>query len=282
MPITTSNKQFWTNGFSGPIVNAPLVSEFKEQLKNKLGHIPTIGFIAGSFPANFVINTVCPDLALESNDIDLFLPGTTPLRIEEDDQGLIEPHYGGLLGRIISITREGILNTIIFEENGLTAENLLSVFDINLCQAAYDCATQRLHITEELLQFINTKEMQVTRLDSPLFTAARVLRKKAQLNVACDIDLELYLLAQASGAGKVMETQVRLEKEHCQSIMTWLGDIRRHIPLEVTDTHINIQPLKHVLKEFRNISSPTQLKDALLYTRSRAWRSRKWSTSLDI
>lgn len=270
--FTSTNNPFWIQ--SGEYITAQqhLASEFKVHLEKQLGFIPSTGYIAGSFTANFIINKFYPESAFVANDIDHFLPDFTNHLTQSQ---ILE--YSGLLVKIIGVEKKGQLNIISIDGHGLTVETLLDAFDINLCQAAYDCSTGKLHVTNSLIEFLNTKEMQVTRLDTPLFTAIRILRKHTQLQVKCNVDLELHLLTQASGIKELMKDQISIKKEQCEALNPWLHLIQQHMTVQITDTHIVLTPPSRMLLEFKGVKTSIELKDALDYARDRSW-----SATLDI
>ena len=256
-----------------------IAETFKEHLAGDLKQfgmekIPNEGFIAGSYPANFYLTTF--GLDYKANDIDWFIPSEAPALIDPSK----EEHYNAIIARVIKSERIGTLNKVWIDKNGLSATTLLAGFDINLCHAVYDCQTQEFFISGHMVDFTKHGHMELTRLDGPLFSGARLLKKQHQLGVKCNLDKEFFLLSQALLAGmeqcprKILEerNQLKIAKEKCGSVTDWVKPLMQYMPIQDMGDFYEIgTPNVLPSQDFLYATSITQLRHALKIARKKPW-----------
>jgi hypothetical protein len=228
--------------------------------------LPKTGVVAGGSLANLIWEEVSGNKDV-INDVDIFA-FTHIMTLEEmeemrkvqysknfydkKDVEFLE-HYNGMRIRsktadffkITKVSRDGLLNTI--EICGTKNDPLIIIdsFDINCTQIGYSIDQDKFYWTSEFEEFINTGQLKVSNLMSPIHTAIRIVKKEDELNAKLD-DLEL---------------------EMCQySVHHHLSDINRRY---FTDKYFGVfkQYKDKLLKYFR-IRPDKQMTDFMLSCKS--------------
>ena len=188
-----------------------------EQILQKLSEvdsIPNDGFLAGGAVANTLLNMKYKK-AYPINDLDIFIESkedgserlvSTPLRTNNlvIENGYYEcsiAYDHGSNYRILEVSREGLLNWITISrvndrENVKNYQYILRGFDFNCCQVGIDLNNNKLYYTEEFVEFLNTKQLEVTAVYTPAHTAIRLFKKMKELQCYCNIEKCMELLSQ--------------------------------------------------------------------------------------
>lgn len=181
---------------------------------SKLCPIPKHGFLAGGAIANTLLSMKYgKDYPI--NDLDVFIEdtdeeGTTTRTTPMRSNGLVvqggyfshELSYDhGSNYRILNVKREGLLNTITVSRvhNRNVARDyqyILNGFDFNCCQVGIDLNNNTLYYTDEFIEFLNTKQLDITAIYTPSHTAIRLFKKKDELDCYCNIEKCMELLSQ--------------------------------------------------------------------------------------
>jgi hypothetical protein len=185
---------------------------------NKLVTIPDRGFLAGGAVANTLLRMkngkgIHDDNLFPINDLDIFIvsdheniQGSTPLRTKE----LIikEGYYGGDIGydeasnyRILSVERDGLINTIVISQIRDLQNNgdymyILNGFDFNCCQIGIDLSTGNLFYTSQFAEFFRSNQLDISAMYTPGHTAIRLFKKIKELNCYCDVEKCMEILSQ--------------------------------------------------------------------------------------
>lgn len=173
-------------------------------LKNNYGDFPNKGFIAGGSLANLVLSFLTKKEPIV-NDIDVFLlegvidevPESKILFSDDED-------YGGVCKSsttndfyvIKDVKREGIWNFIKYTSNSPDYSIVLDSFDINQVCVGYSIEEGRFYYNQNFLDFLETKKLKVTNLNSPHHTSIRIIKKKNELELEVD-EMEMWLLQHA-------------------------------------------------------------------------------------
>ena len=186
--------------------------------------IPKGGFLAGGAVANtllkmkygksYPINDL--DIFIEEEEGNRFSNSTTPLRtnsliIEGDYYECNIAYDHGSNYRIKDVSREGLLNWITISrvanrDNIRNYQYILNGFDFNCCQVGIDLSTNQIYYTDEFVEFLNTKQLEVTAIYTPAHTAMRLFKKKKELDCYCNIKKCIELLSQPL----IRETRINL------------------------------------------------------------------------
>jgi hypothetical protein len=98
--------------------------------------------------------------------------------------------------QVLATERDGLLNRIEVAGTDRAAA-IITGFDLNACRAAIDLRTGRLVWDRSFERFVETRELQVTGLNTPPHTMLRYLSKKERLECRGDDDREMEILAAA-------------------------------------------------------------------------------------
>ena len=113
------------------------------------------------------------------------------------------------------MSREGLLNWITISrvndrENVKNYQYILRGFDFNCCQVGRDLNNNKLYYTEEFVEFLNTKQLEITAVYTPAHTAIRLFKKMKELQCYCNIEKCMELLSQPL----IPSVQCRLRRTH--------------------------------------------------------------------
>tara|TARA_R110002020_G_scaffold91096_1_gene221468 strand:+ start:335 stop:2203 length:1869 start_codon:yes stop_codon:yes gene_type:complete len=182
---------------------------------SKLCTIPKDGFLAGGAVANTLLSMKYgKDYPI--NDLDVFIEDTVEnvltqsYNTPERSNGLVvqDGYYSHELSydhgsnyKILKVNRDGLLNTIVISRinNRNIARDyqyILNGFDFNCCQVGIDLNNNILHYTDEFIEFLNTKQLDITAVYTPAHTAIRLFKKKKELDCYCNIEKCLEILSQ--------------------------------------------------------------------------------------
>lgn len=100
----------------------------------------------------------------------------------------------------------GILNVVVITafrrdlSHRRLCQNIIQSFDFNCCSVGIDLQEDRIYLTDEFLDFVNTAQLRVQAVHTPIHSMIRLMKKfKQDLNgVYCDIKQELDTLKSAS------------------------------------------------------------------------------------
>lgn len=198
-----------------------LVLKAFELLKNKFPDMPKKGLLAGGALANTINKLKYPDSKCMINDIDIFVMETEHV---EDVRKLVSSdriynttkdvrifdkyyeQYNNILSitetsRVIKINsseRKSIFNIVRYDINSYDPFFLLETFDINCCAVAFDLETTQIYYTQDFKEYIETKQLKVSRPNSPSHTCLRLLKKRDELNALLDVKEEFKFLQLAN------------------------------------------------------------------------------------
>ena len=184
---------------------------------SKLCTIPKDGFLAGGAVANTLLSMKYGK-EYPINDLDIFIEdsvnstllnnnySTTPQRsnglVVEGGYHSHELSYDhGSNYKILKVNRDGLLNTIVISRinNRNIARDyqyILNGFDFNCCQVGIDLNNNKLYYTDEFIEFLNTKQLDITAVYTPAHTAIRLFKKKKELDCYCNVEKCLEILSQ--------------------------------------------------------------------------------------
>ena len=185
---------------------------------NNLVKIPTKGFLAGGAVANTILRMKYGkgehnENLYPINDLDVFveaehqdISGNTPLRTKE--LTILEGYHGGEIGydegtnyRILSVGRDGLINTIIISQiidiqNNRDYMYILNGFDFNCCQVGIDLETGNIIYTTKFEEFLKSNQLDVSAMYTPGHTAIRLFKKIKELKCYCNVDKCMEILSQ--------------------------------------------------------------------------------------
>ena len=192
----------------------------------KIAPLPNEGVVGGQAVASVVMTSLGLGWKAPINDVDVFLPalGERGQAIEQAKRqdrrmqlastarrvgkvGLAIGDGYSQMGRsvaklgysVLSTQREGMLNEVVYDPvvDGLADESLgvLRGFDLNCVQAGVDLRTGELLWTPEFESFAASGQLKVVNVNTPYHTAARYLRKKAELGCFGDDELNMAMCA---------------------------------------------------------------------------------------
>lgn len=195
---------------------------------SKLCTIPKSGFLAGGAVANTLLSMKYGK-EYPINDLDIFIEKgldeeedntTTPQRsnglIVEGGYHSHELSYDhGSNYKILSVNRDGLLNTIKISRllNRNVARDyqyVLNGFDFNCCQVGIDLNNNKLYYTDDFIEFLNTKQLDITAVYTPAHTAIRLFKKKKELDCYCNVEKCLEILSQPL----IRETRIYLSPRY--------------------------------------------------------------------
>ena len=207
-----------------------IVEQILQQL-SEVDSIPNDGFLAGGAVANTLLSMKYGNnnVRYPINDLDIFRESkedgperlvSTPLRTNNltVEQGYYEcsiAYDHGSNYRILEVSREGLLNWITISrvndrENVKNYQYILRGFDFNCCQVGIDLNNNKLYYTEEFVEFLNTKQLEITAVYTPAHTAIRLFKKMKELQCYCNIEKCMELLSQPL----IPSVQCRLRRTH--------------------------------------------------------------------
>jgi len=205
-----------------------IVKEILQQL-SEVDSIPNEGFLAGGAVANTLLKMKYNNAAYPINDLDIFIESkedgperlvSTPLRTNNlvIENGYYEGNIAydhGSNYRILEVSREGLLNWITISrvndrENVKNYQYILRGFDFNCCQVGIDLNNNKLYYTEEFVEFLNTKQLEVTAIYTPAHTAIRLFKKIKELKCYCNVEKCMELLS----TPLIPQIQCRLRRTH--------------------------------------------------------------------
>lgn len=202
------------------------------RLSARFGKLPTQGIIAGQ-----AVASACFDLvgvgAGQMNDLDVFINESDATRFENaftlSSSGVIGKSVVPVFSRcsfsdnlwIETMSKGGYrinfttnlpeqpdINVIGCTSGNtpLTAEVLLSGFDLNVCEIAIDLSSSEVYWTDAFQDFLYQQRLMVTRVITPMHTAIRLLKKlRAMPHLVCDLDREMRILQMAVHIGRLCE-----------------------------------------------------------------------------
>ncbi len=198
---------------------------------SKLCTIPKDGFLAGGAVANTLLSMKYGK-EYPINDLDIFIEdsinstllnnnySTTPQRsnglVVEGGYHSHELSYDhGSNYKILKVNRDGLLNTIVISRinNRNVARDyqyILNGFDFNCCQVGIDLNNNKLYYTDEFIEFLNTKQLDITAVYTPAHTAIRLFKKKKELDCYCNVEKCLEILSQPL----IRETRIYLSPRY--------------------------------------------------------------------
>lgn len=189
-----------------------------EDLQN-LYPLPQTGLVAGGAVVSVLLKRLNSPMTAPVNDIDVFI-GTASKKqysdTETNDDTLLnakclnvfihkDPYNDKKTNahqnvNIKSVEREGLLNNILFNTNGLSLtagyRNILKSFDIDMVQVGIDIETGTLFTTDNFLTFLNTQKASVCNIVTPVKSYYRLIKKSLSCtNIDFNLnDEELKLL----------------------------------------------------------------------------------------
>jgi hypothetical protein len=161
--------------------------------------IPDKGILAGGSIANLIWELVSGNKAV-INDIDVFvLENITkynsekrPLFLYKEDEIKYLEDYSGMSYKTninnfyrikkASKIENGIINIIEYESNVYDPMMIIKSFDINCTQIGYSLEDDKFYWTKDFEYFLQTGDLKVTNLTTPVHTAIRISKKSKELN----------------------------------------------------------------------------------------------------
>lgn len=128
------------------------------------------------------------------------------VQIEADGSAnVMNSVYKGAYSVMRSFT-DGILNVVIihasanFTNPHTLNQNVVQSFDFNCCSVGIDVQTDQIYLTDDFLEFLNTAQLRVQSVHTPVHTILRLVKKfKSDLKgVYCDLQQELDCLKSAA------------------------------------------------------------------------------------
>jgi hypothetical protein len=265
----------------GPVILRHL-AQFGDhtQLLNKPGILD--GYIAGQAVASAVSELFRSGLAVAYNDVDAFLFSN---EIENNSRKVLatitsydlmpDCHYGQVslasnaVYGVNSTARDGMLNEVFCRylsfaprDEDEMAQAFLRSFDLNCVQVAVRLKDQKLVWTPAFEQFLETREMLVMNVKTPVHTAVRWFRKKAELEGVFGHDEKTMALLASSlvrvknrladcspGSGILWERSLRAAstfgKVYGEKAAAVSGELGKYFDIvDVTDRKIALQTLE--------------------------------------
>jgi hypothetical protein len=178
------------------------ISSLEEEFK-----LPVKGFLAGGAIANRIFELRW-GRKMPINDLDIFYFNPEILDIEfayqnnyiiEDKKcfhaelkdDFQENNYGDYIHQtktktgylVESVNRDEMLNEIYIKASHLDPLLILQSFDLNCTQIGYDLETKKLYYTQEWLDFIENKKIQLTSLHTPCHSLLRIFKKSDEFGL---------------------------------------------------------------------------------------------------
>lgn len=241
------------------------------------------GYIAGQAVASAVSELFRSGFGVVYNDVDAFLFSRNFADNTRKVLSTItsfdlhrENHYGQVIlsshavYAVNSTAREGMLNEVLCRycefapsDSDRMAQAFLRSFDLNCVQVAVRLHDQQLVWTPAFEQFLATQELLVMNVKTPVHTAVRWFKKKAELEgVFGHDDKTMALLATSlarvrqrlsecestEGAGimwqRMLRAQTSFGKVYAEKAADVAGDLGRYFEVvNVTDRQIALQTL---------------------------------------
>ena len=192
---------------------ANIRSYLKENFK-----LPSAGFVAGQAVASLVYKELNLNINTPINDVDVFAlmeadyENFVKTKKQESEVGVVA-NRGSFSDQIFCISRRGYevkLSTYLKEDENVNVvyisqlhnkevidkNMLLNSFDFNCCSVGYDIETGKFVWSKSFEDFINTKQLRVQSVHTPLSTLLRLNKKIEDLgtNVYCEKDVERDVL----------------------------------------------------------------------------------------
>lgn len=159
------------------------------------------GFVAGQAVASAISELFFDGRCVAYNDVDVFLmserferPGNQALTTLDFDSVNLAVHYRQLVVELTTVyevcrtRRQGMLNEVLcrpmvaFDKYpSMAAQQFLHSFDLNCVQVGVRLSDGALVWTPAFEQFLATRQMLVVNVKTPVHTAIRWFRKKAEL-----------------------------------------------------------------------------------------------------
>lgn len=237
----------------------------RDTLIARFGELPSSGYLAGQA----VASALYPLFGLPCGmmrDLDVFCPieklghkshglcrsgGDTSIDIEGNSFALIGNIEKSIGGYYVSDSSVSVKNpdinfiTIQFTRETKTPNDemlrLISAFDLNCCQVAYDVKNHKLVGTEHFLQFLNDHTLNVICFSTPMHSAVRVMKKLKDMPfLVCDVD----------GVMKSLQTLVELVTRNgnyksgymVNNLFSDIYKARYENHADVLDQYFSIQP----------------------------------------
>lgn len=166
--------------------------------------LPTEGIVAGGAVADWFLHREPADVdvfaSATDDDFDVAVNGIptaqyvlpTVVRDTYTDRLFL---YNKDSYRVVTTSRQGMLNRVACSGDYLSVPALLSGFDLNSTQVGIDLASGMLYWTRDFDFFLKTRQLQVSTMYTPAHTAIRYFNKKRQLDCYGNNDLEMEILA---------------------------------------------------------------------------------------
>ena len=167
-----------------------------------LAPLPEQGVVAGQSVASALMEELGKGPGVY-NDIDIFMPADAQREAEMNSQGHLERESLRLgiplasldeyraLGmtegsdlHILGSTEDGVLNYVwckCSDELTLSPAKIVYSFDLNCVEVAIDLKTKRLYWSQGFEYFLQTRELQITSVSTPVRTLLRYLKKRDEL-----------------------------------------------------------------------------------------------------
>jgi hypothetical protein len=164
--------------------------------------LPTSGLLAGGSISNVVWELVSGNKAV-INDLDIFVLNELkeyskdykPIFEYREENDNYREEYSELgfitetknYYKITEASKEdGIINLIKYESNTIDPMIVIKSFDINCTQIGCSLEDNKFYWTEDFEEFLKNGNLKITNLRTPAHTAARIAKKKKDLNVNLD------------------------------------------------------------------------------------------------
>ena len=239
------------------------------------------GYIAGQAVASAVSELFRSGIGVVYNDVDAFLFSNSFVENTRRVLSTItsfdlvrENHYGQVIlashavYAVQSTARDGMLNEVLCRygdcapsDPDAMAQAFLRSFDLNCVQVAVRLHDQQLVWTPAYEQFLDTREMLVMNVKTPVHTAVRWFKKKAELEGVFGHDEKTMALLATSlarvrqrlsecGADeairwqRMLRAQTNFGKVYAEKAADVAGDLGRYFEVvNVTDRQIALQTL---------------------------------------
>lgn len=241
----------------------------------------TEGFIAGQAVASALSELFYSGFAVSYNDVDAFLMGhefadnkrkalatltsKELVRVQEYGQLVLEVDS---VYTVCSTKRQGMLNEVLcqtgyraeYQSSSRMAQAFLRSFDLNCVQVAVRLSDKQLVWTPAFETFLVNQELLVMNPKTPVHTAIRWFRKKAELEgVYGHDDKTMELLASAAGRIRLRQqegpdawvglqrtwnAQLMFGKLYTAKAVSVMGDLSRYFDMEkVPDRYLDLNTL---------------------------------------
>lgn len=115
--------------------------------------------------------------------------------------------------KVAGTERDGLLNYVWLDGklSRITLGTLISSFDLNSVEVALDLESNELVWSKAFEYFVDTRQLEVTNLNTPARTLVRFLKKLDELNAYADVDTTLRMLVSWMDGAQVLGAQAVLE-----------------------------------------------------------------------